>query len=331
LTHVEVLNVLTLSDVPAGADIGDLDPNAVSSRQELAELLRKLHIRAGQPSLRRMQIWAQEQQRAGRSHIQLTKTTTSEVLAGRRMPSAEFLTAFLEACGVTGDAQQPWLAARAEIIEQDPQTGRAVDPEHPALPHTPDGRRNGEQADASPDASRATDQRPTSGPPVPMQRRKARRWVVVSVGLVALALLLTAALVWRRSEKLGTTLTCVSQGCATANKELALRGRVTGDLPSGREVQLLIRVDGTMRWYLGPAIVPDSENGRWSVQFLIGNPVPQLKDRHFMVCAFLLRSSSVEEFSKRQEFYAGEGVPIEEFPPDRKELECIPAVRRANT
>jgi hypothetical protein len=63
----------------------------------------------------------------------------------------------------------------------------------------------------------------------------------------------------------------------------------------------------------------------------IGNPIPQAKDRHFTICAFLLRSSAVEELAKRQDFYAGEGVPVTELPQDRKELECIQAVRRANT
>ncbi|MEU8606399.1 hypothetical protein AB0C29_00090 [Actinoplanes sp. NPDC048791] len=281
-----------------------------------------------------MQSWAQSQQRAGRPHIQLTKTTISEVLAGRRLPSIEFLVAFLEVCGIANGAQGPWLAARAKVAEQGFDRARAVEPislvsrqeeGEPASEHV------GELTARATAGNGSADHPPAREASPQRKRRRPTLWIAFSIALAFLAVIATVWVQLGRGSEVDTTLTCLSQGCMAENKELAVRGRLTGQMPSGHEVQLLIRVESTKRWYLAPPVVPSPDDDTWAVHFAIGNPDPQPRDRHFTICAYLMLSSSIEEFSKRQEYYAGDGVPAAELAPERKELECIPALRRANT
>ncbi len=125
-------------------------------------------------------------------------------------------------------------------------------------------------------------------------------------------------------------MTCLTESCAAAADKLTVNGRLSGEPAPGQEAYILIRVESTKRWYIGPTVVPGSD-GKWSHQISIGNPVPQPKDRHFTLCTYLLPSSSIDELSRRFESYRGEGLSTEELPQDRTELACITAVRLANS
>ncbi len=109
-----------------------------------------------------------------------------------------------------------------------------------------------------------------------------------------------------------------------------MTGQISTDLPQGHEPHIMIKVEGSQRWFLGPTVVGDSA-GHWLVHLNIGNPVPQSRDRHFLICVYTLPSSSLAELSELLNSRIGEGVVIEELPRDRKDLGCVGAVRRANT
>ncbi len=310
---------------------GELDPSAVTSLEELVDLLRRLHIRAGEPSRRTLQKWARDQQQAGRPNIQLTRTTISEVLSGKRVPSPGFLAAFLESCGIVDDkAQRPWLAARARIVEQ--RLGLNRSPSEPARQEQPEKQpENDSQPQESEPDQRAAD--PPSavlepGALVGASSPIGKRWLIVATTAVLAILLAFAAVSQENPPR--TTMTCLSEGCAAAADKLTVNGRLSGELTPGQEAHILIRVESTKRWYIGPTVVPGSD-GNWSHRISIGNPAPQLKDRHFTLCTYILPSSSINELSRRLESYRGEGLPAEELPQDRTELACITAVRLANS
>ncbi len=81
---------------------GDLDLDAVSTRDDLAALLRTVHIRADKPSLRTLEA------RTRHSAIPLSKTTVAEMLKGVRFPRKAVMVAFLQACGVKDDSVESW-------------------------------------------------------------------------------------------------------------------------------------------------------------------------------------------------------------------------------
>ena len=93
----------------SGTSSNEPDPAGLTSLDDLADALRGLHRQSGELSLRDLERWARKQQQAGRADVRLTRTTVSEVLAGRRLPSRAFLSAFLEACGVSSDDAQTAL------------------------------------------------------------------------------------------------------------------------------------------------------------------------------------------------------------------------------
>lgn len=81
---------------------GDLDLGAVSTRDDLAALLRTVHIRADKPSLRTLEA------RTRHSPTPLSKTVVAEMLKGVRLPRKAVMVAFLEACGMTDDRMDVW-------------------------------------------------------------------------------------------------------------------------------------------------------------------------------------------------------------------------------
>ncbi|MEV6344225.1 hypothetical protein [Actinoplanes sp. NPDC051851] len=102
-----------------------LEPAAAATMEELVALLRRLHARAGKPSLRDLEAWAIRQQRAGRRDVLLKRTTISEVLSGKRAPGRNFVGWFAEACGVPdGDAVRAWLRAWEVAAERPAPAGR---------------------------------------------------------------------------------------------------------------------------------------------------------------------------------------------------------------
>jgi transcriptional regulator with XRE-family HTH domain len=92
----------TMVDAPY---TGDLDLGAVSTRDELAALLRMVHLRADRPSLRILEA------RTRHSPAPLSKTAVSEMLKGTRFPRKAVMVAFLVACGERDDQIEAWRRA----------------------------------------------------------------------------------------------------------------------------------------------------------------------------------------------------------------------------
>lgn len=86
-------------------DTADVDHElaSVTTRLELAALLRVVHLRADHPSLRELEI------RTRNAPVRLSRSTTSDMLAGRRFPRKAVLLVFLGQCGISGTA--PWERA----------------------------------------------------------------------------------------------------------------------------------------------------------------------------------------------------------------------------
>lgn len=83
----------------------DLDLNAVRTREDLAEVLRTVHIRADRPSLRTLET------RTRHSATPLSKTAVAEMLKGLRFPRKATMASFLRACGVAEDHMELWQRA----------------------------------------------------------------------------------------------------------------------------------------------------------------------------------------------------------------------------
>jgi hypothetical protein len=80
----------------------DLDLASITTRGELAEFLRTVHIRAGQPSLRALEA------RTRHGPDPLSKTVVSEMLRGVRFPKKAVMCSFLRACEVPGGDVTRW-------------------------------------------------------------------------------------------------------------------------------------------------------------------------------------------------------------------------------
>jgi hypothetical protein len=89
-----------------------IDPSSAATVTELAMLLGRLRLRAGNPALR-------EIERLGRNRgVVLPRTTIAEVLAGRRTPRLQVLLALVEVLGTPEDQLPLWAAAWEHIIER---------------------------------------------------------------------------------------------------------------------------------------------------------------------------------------------------------------------
>jgi hypothetical protein len=116
---------------------GDLDPDRVTTVEEFALSLRRLHVRAGRPSLRELAKWAQAQNAAGRRGVSLTRSGVSDALNGKRLPRKDFVRWFTEACSVPADQQVIWLQAWERVADHH----FVAQPEAPpASPPTPGGQ-----------------------------------------------------------------------------------------------------------------------------------------------------------------------------------------------
>ncbi|HEU5385592.1 MAG TPA: hypothetical protein VFV73_06795 [Streptosporangiaceae bacterium] len=94
----------------------DLDLASVSTRQELAGLLRIAHIRADRPSTRTV---AARTRHYSDPLVSLSKTVVSEMLSGARFPRKAAMISFLRACGVYDDHVAPWSRAWERIAERE--------------------------------------------------------------------------------------------------------------------------------------------------------------------------------------------------------------------
>ena len=208
------------------------------------------------------------------------------------------LVALLSAMGVVGDAEQrAWTAARERLV-------------------------------------RLRDQ-PESAPPVaPIgSQRRRRRWAAGAVLLAVILIIAVIVTVLRPSAPATNTLTatmgCVPASCAAHGPTLVLRGRLNGSVPPDSRVVVMILVDNTQRWYLGPTVGGDDVE--WTREIGIGNRVPQPRDRGFTVCLHLISATSVERLTTEMIARAGEGLAEETLSSERVELACVPAVRVRDT
>jgi transcriptional regulator with XRE-family HTH domain len=105
---------------------GDLHLASVTTLEELAALLRKVHVRADKPSLRMLEA------RTRHEATSLSKTTVSEMLKGIKIPRKAVMVAFLRACGVHDDHMEPWRRAWERVAT--PELGPAKDKHAHAAP-----------------------------------------------------------------------------------------------------------------------------------------------------------------------------------------------------
>jgi hypothetical protein len=100
---------------------GELLPGPGASRSELVECLQVLHAKAGKPSLRTLERWA-----AKNSAHALARTTVSEMLSGKRMPSQIVLLTFVQACGIPAGELAPWRQAWERVALAENSRGNSV-------------------------------------------------------------------------------------------------------------------------------------------------------------------------------------------------------------
>lgn len=118
----------------------DLDLASVTTREELAALLRTVRLRADAPSLRVLEARTRHQV------TPLVKTAGSEMLKGVRLPRKAVMRTFLQACGIPDDHLAPWIRAWERIAvgesELSPRlhggTARAVAVQDDSQPSQPD-------------------------------------------------------------------------------------------------------------------------------------------------------------------------------------------------
>jgi transcriptional regulator with XRE-family HTH domain len=80
----------------------DIGVSSAQTRDDLAAMLRVVHVRADRPSLRTLEV------RTRHYPTPLSKTVVSEMLKGARFPRKAVMLSFLRACGVPGEAMEPW-------------------------------------------------------------------------------------------------------------------------------------------------------------------------------------------------------------------------------
>jgi hypothetical protein len=96
-------------DVDDASYTEHLDLASVSTRSELAEFLRIVHLRADKPSFRSLEA------RTRHDLTPLSKTVVSEMLRGVRFPRKAIMVSFLRACGVPDDHVALWSRAWERI------------------------------------------------------------------------------------------------------------------------------------------------------------------------------------------------------------------------
>lgn len=100
------------------------NPKAVRTRRQFAAEIRRIHARAGAPTLRELETLG------GRDHLgrhKLPRTGVSLALRNRgtRLPSVSLLRAFLQACGVQESQARQWVVARQRLaLAKDPPDTR---------------------------------------------------------------------------------------------------------------------------------------------------------------------------------------------------------------
>jgi DNA segregation ATPase FtsK/SpoIIIE, S-DNA-T family len=101
--------------------MNDLDPTKAENREDLAEYLKQLRLRAGKPTYRELErqtIHAQGQLPGTRlKRVMLGRTTLSDVLLGRKFPSKAFMLTLVEALGIDLENDSRWYQAWNKVAE----------------------------------------------------------------------------------------------------------------------------------------------------------------------------------------------------------------------
>jgi hypothetical protein len=93
------------------ADVPDLDPLDATTVAEFAACLRRVRVRAGNPSYRTLQKWGE------RNRSPLPRSTLRDALAGVRLPRKSLVLAFVRACGVPASDRR-WEIAWTRLAER---------------------------------------------------------------------------------------------------------------------------------------------------------------------------------------------------------------------
>lgn len=103
------------------AKTDDIDPLDATTVAEFAECLRKVRLRAGNPSYRTLQQWGE------RNKVPLPRSTVQDALAGRRLPRKPLALGLIHACGIPVTDRR-WEIAWTRLADQ------ASKPEPPRSP-----------------------------------------------------------------------------------------------------------------------------------------------------------------------------------------------------
>ena len=287
------------------------NPDLVQSSADLAKQLGLLRTRSGM-SLRDFEIWSRKHPETGTN---LSKTTVSQILAGRRLPTVAFLRTFLLACGVPATEHDAWLEARTRLA-----AAMATAPG----PSPEEGTR-------APSAESDT------------KRSRRRREVPIAIAAAiviggAIALVVAIALhdpespdpprSAEPSQALLATLWCPRTGCATTATDMILTGQLSGRPSERTEPFALIYSRGDGRWFLGESVVLESD-GSMTFSVGLGNEAPQRKDRHFQVCVGFFTAADKNWLKTTQMSRGGRGFDVAELPPGRIDRNCIEVTRSA--
>lgn len=89
----------------------DIDPLDATTVAEFAECLRRVRLRAGNPSYRTLQQWGE------RNHIPLPRSTVQDAFAGRRLPRKALVLALVRAFGIPASDRR-WEVAWTRLADQ---------------------------------------------------------------------------------------------------------------------------------------------------------------------------------------------------------------------
>jgi hypothetical protein len=111
---------------------GDLNLSAVRTHDELVKLLKRVRVRADNPSLRSLETTTRDFDRP------LSKTVVAEMLKGDRFPHLAVMLSFLKACGVPANAIEPWQRAWERVAETRHQEAQLEEIQRPGTPGATD-------------------------------------------------------------------------------------------------------------------------------------------------------------------------------------------------
>ena len=111
------------------------DPETAASLEDLAACLRHVHLRADRPTYRALELQTALDggflpgTRPRLRKVRLTRTTVSDVLAGRKFPGKAFLLTFVDACGIDIETDRRWEQAWDRLAAQYQQVSAAGEAE----------------------------------------------------------------------------------------------------------------------------------------------------------------------------------------------------------